>query len=148
MGRLIAPSDRSNLDGPFYMTPFDYPFVSNFPAAFDGRDDGAVFWGSLGCGAFKYSAGVFNGQGRGAGGFASGSAVSNPSGDLMFAARAQLDLLDPEPGYYAQDSYFGDKDILAVGDFAQHPEGRGGHGCRSEELHGLRTRHHVRDQAC
>ena len=119
MGRLIAPSDRSNLDGPFYMTPFDFPFVSNFPAAFDGRDDGAVFWGSLGCGAFKYSAGVFNGQGRGAGdfgtGFASGSAVSNPSGDLMFAARAQLDLLDPEPGYYAQDSYFGDKDILAVG---------------------------------
>jgi hypothetical protein len=113
MGRFLPPSDRANLDGPFYQTPYDYPFVSNFPNVFDGRDDGAAYWGQLGCGAFKWQVGAFNGTGRG---FQAATAadVPNQSGDLMFAGRVTLNLLDPEPGYYTQDSYFGDKDILAL----------------------------------
>jgi hypothetical protein len=114
VGRFLPPSDRANLCGPFYQTPYDYPFVSNYPQIFAGRDDGAAYWGQIGGGAFKWQVGAFNGTGRG---FNAPLAVDvpNQTGDLMFAARVTLNLLDPEPGYYAQSSYFGDKDILALG---------------------------------
>jgi hypothetical protein len=114
MGRFLPPSDRANLCGPFYQTPYDYPFVSNYPQVFAGRDDGAAYWGQVGGGAFKWQVGVFNGTGRGFQAPAPAD-VPNQTGDLMFAARVTLNLLDPEPGYYAQSSYFGDKDILALG---------------------------------
>ena len=36
-GRFLPPSDRSNLDGPYYLTTYDFPFVQNYPALFAGR---------------------------------------------------------------------------------------------------------------
>lgn len=42
-GRLLPPSDRSNLSGPYYLNAVDYPFVQNYPAIFAGRDNGAAF---------------------------------------------------------------------------------------------------------
>jgi len=42
---MLPPSDRSNLSGPFFINGWDYPFVSNYPNVFEGRDDGVAYWG-------------------------------------------------------------------------------------------------------
>ncbi|MEI9891733.1 MAG: hypothetical protein WDN45_15765 [Caulobacteraceae bacterium] len=39
-GRMLPPTDRSNLDGPYYLSSYNYPgVVSQYPAKFAGRDD-------------------------------------------------------------------------------------------------------------
>lgn len=123
-GRFLPPSDRANLCGPFYQTPYLYPFVSNYEAVFAGRDDGAAYWGQWNGGSIKWQVGAFNGIGRNyaptavnvPGPTIPGDAVGpNTNGDLLYAYRVVFNLLDPEPGYYAQSSYFGKKEILAIG---------------------------------
>ena len=118
VGRMLPPSDRSNLDGPFFLNAWDFPFVQfGYPNIFQGRDDGAAFWGQLGGGVFKYQVGVFEGVNGAIAGSAETLPIlgANPGDDMMFTARATLNLLDPEPGYYNQSTYYGEKDILAVG---------------------------------
>jgi hypothetical protein len=130
MGRFLPPSDQANLDGPFYQTPYLYPFVSNYEAIFAGRDDGAAYWGQLCGGQVKWAVGVFNGIGRNyfptaanVGPNVVGDAVGpNENGDLLYAGRVSVNLLDPQPGYYTQDSYFGKKDILEVAAVAQYQD--------------------------
>ena len=53
-GRLLVPSDRSELDGPFFHNTFDFnktPFYpqdfGNFAAGRFGRDEGVNIWGAL-----------------------------------------------------------------------------------------------------
>ena len=112
MGRFLPPTDRANLDGPFYQTPYDYPFVSNYPSLLAGRDDGAAYWGQAGCGRLKWQMGLFNGVRY----YAGGDPINpNADGNLFIIGRFTLNLLDPEPGYYTQSCYFGDKEILAIG---------------------------------
>ena len=42
LGRMLPPSDRANLYGPFYALPWSYPGVaSNYPNLAVGRDNGA-----------------------------------------------------------------------------------------------------------
>lgn len=105
MGRFLPPSDRSNLDGPYYLNTFYFPFVQDYPALFAGRDDGLAFWGQVGGGSFKYQVGAFQGRSGG----------PNVSDNLLYAGRLSVDFLDPEPGYYTTSSYYGAKDILALG---------------------------------
>jgi hypothetical protein len=107
LGRLLPPSDRANLDGPFFLNVWDYPFVSNYPSVFDGRENGVAYWGQVGGGFLKWQVGAFNGT----------QPIGSPdsSDNLQFAGRVTLNLLDPEPGYYNQSSYYGKKDILAIG---------------------------------
>ena len=105
-GRFLPPSDRSNLSGPFYLNAYEFPYVQfGYPGILQGRDDGAAIWGQVGEGAFKWQVGMF----KGTDGF--------PNGDdhRMLTARLTLNLLDPEPGYYNQSTYYGEKDILAIG---------------------------------
>jgi hypothetical protein len=125
MGRFLPPTDRANLDGPFYQTPYDYPFVSNYPSLLAGRDDGAAYWGQAGGGKLKWQLGLFNGIGRGYD--PAGDALGpNATGNYMFIGRITVNLLDPEPGYYTQSCYFGDKEILAIGmTFAFQRDGGG-----------------------
>jgi len=116
MGRLLPPSDRANLSGPFFINDWDFPFVQNYSQVFEGRDDGIVYWGQAGGGQIQWSAGAFNGTGRQAEiGGAAGAGVPNGIGKPEFAMRVEVNLLDPEPGYYKQGSYYGTKDILAIG---------------------------------
>ncbi len=56
------------MSGPFFINGWDYPFVSNYPGSFEGRDDGVAYWGQSGGGQFKWQFGLFNGQGRVSGG--------------------------------------------------------------------------------
>lgn len=108
-GRFLPPSDRSNLSGPYYLNAFDFPLVQNYPAAFAGRDDGAAVWGQVDGGRFKYQLGTFNGR-RG-----TAATTSNQSNSPLLTGRLTYNFLDPEPGYYNSSTYYGKKDILAIG---------------------------------
>jgi hypothetical protein len=104
VGRFLPPSDRANLYGPYYAHHWavytdgvqdGYPFVAT------GRDNGAMYWGQFG--KVKVAGGAFDG--------------SSATGDdtLITAGRVQVDFWDPEPGYYLNGTFYGDKNILAVG---------------------------------
>jgi hypothetical protein len=41
---------------------------------------------------------------------------------MLVAGRAVVNFLDPEPGYYNSSTYYGDKDVLAIGFAIQHQE--------------------------
>ena len=121
VGRFRAPADRSSLSGPFFINGWDYPFVSKYPNVFLLRDDGAAYWGewepAFG-GQLKWQFGIFNGQGRESAGndWPLGPAnAPNTNGDPAFAMRVAVNFLDPEPGYYNFSTYYGTKDICAIG---------------------------------
>jgi hypothetical protein len=111
-GRFLPPSDRANLYGPYYSHEWavytdgiqdGYPFVAT------GRDNGVAYWGDFG--KVKVSAGGFDGQ----------SATGNP--DIIGAARVQVDLWDKEAGYYLNGTYYGGKNLLAIGGAVQAQSG-------------------------
>lgn len=108
VGRMLPPSDRANLSGPFFINTYDFPFVSNLPAIFDGRQDGAVLWGLVLNQKLKYQVGLYDGANSIVGG-------ANPSDAPQFNARLVYNFLDAEPGYYNQSTYYGQKEILAIG---------------------------------
>ncbi|MEC4677331.1 MAG: porin [Nitrospirota bacterium] len=114
-GRFLPPSDRSNLSGPYYLNAWDFPFIQLYPNVFAGRDDGLAIWGQVDGGKFKYQIGAFEGQGDTPGG-------PNQSDALLYAGRLTLNLLDPEPGYYNSSTYYGGKDVLAIGLVGQYQE--------------------------
>ena len=66
-----------------------------------GRNNGAVVWGDVKGGKFSYFAGAFD----------NGDVTTSP----LFSGRLRLALLDPEPGFWGNASYFGDKDLLSIG---------------------------------
>lgn len=112
MGRFLPPSDRANLYGPYYSNQWGvytdgvqdgYPFVTT------GRDDGIAYWGQFG--KVKLSGGLFDG------------ASLNGDTDLLVAARAQVDFWDAEGGYYLNGTYYGDKNLLAIGGAVQAQDG-------------------------
>jgi hypothetical protein len=59
----------------------------------------------------KLSAGAFDGK----------STTGNP--DLLTAARVQVDLWDAEDGYYQNGTYYGGKNLLALGGAVQAQDG-------------------------
>ncbi len=104
-GRHLPPSDRANLDGPFYLAAYEYPgLVSRYPAIFAGRDDGVSVSGQVGGGVFKYAVGAYEGI----------PAAAGQGDSSLYAARVTYNFLDPEPGYYTTSTYYGDKDVLAI----------------------------------
>lgn len=111
-GRFLPPSDRANLYGPYYSNEWavytdgvqdGYPFVAT------GRDNGVMYWGQFGM--MKVSAGAFDGP----------SATGNK--DVLGAARVQFDFWDKEDGYYLNGTYYGAKNLLAVGGAVQAQNG-------------------------
>lgn len=115
-GRLIPPTDRSNLDGPFYLNVWQFPgVVSQYPNLAIGRDNGMLAWGKPMGGKVVYSAGAFTGHNAVTGG-------SNDSASLLYAGRLVYNFLDPEPApaYYTASTYYGSKDILTAALVMQH----------------------------
>lgn len=123
-GRFLSPSDRANMAGPYYSLGGGYwsgiASRYGFNGGYIGRDDGVAAVGSLMDGKVSYSVGAFEGHTA----FKlTGSTADDPafngtrkgSDELMYAGRLQVDLWDPEPGYYGTGNYLGAKDILAVG---------------------------------
>jgi hypothetical protein len=112
VGRMLPPSDRANLYGPYYAHHWatftdgvqdGYPFISA------GRDNGALYWGQFG--KVKLSAGAFDG------------ASATGSSKVLGAGRVQVDFWDPEPGYYLNGTFYGEKNILAVAAAGQAQDG-------------------------
>lgn len=111
MGRMLPPSDRANLAGPYYANAWQYPgVVSQYPAIFAGRDTGITVWGKPLEGKLTYALGAFKGHNNVAGG-------SNTSDKLLFTGRIAYSFLDaePAPAYYVSNTYYGAKDIFTVG---------------------------------
>ena len=110
LGRMLPPSDRSNLDGPYFVVPWSYPgVVSNYPNLAVGRDNGLTIWGKPFGGKLVYAVGVFEGHNKHA-------TLSGASDKLQFSGRLAFNILDPEPApaYYTGSWYGGSKDILTV----------------------------------
>ncbi|GGY61914.1 porin [Pseudoduganella albidiflava] len=122
-GRLLSPSDRANMAGPYYSLGGGYwaGVASRYGyngGIFRGRDDGVVVWGNLAGGKLGYSFGAFEGHTFGIGSLTDDQAKAagiSASDKPMFAGRLQYDFWDAEPGYYGTGSYLGSKDILAIG---------------------------------
>ncbi len=113
VGRMLPPSDRSNLDGPYYLNAWNFPAAQAYPAIFAGRDDGAAIWGQTNGGQFTYQLGTFEGT----------EGAPNQEENLLYTARLNYNFLDPEPGYYTSSTYYGAKEILAIGFAYQTQEG-------------------------
>ena len=105
-GRFLEPSDRANLYGPYYAHHWNvytsgegvqdgYPFMEV------GRNNGVAYWGQFD--KVKVSGGIFDGP--------STTGTSKP----VEAGRVMVDFWDPEPGYYLNSTYYGAKNLLAVG---------------------------------
>ncbi len=109
-GRMLPPSDRSNLDGPYYLLAWSYPgLVSQYPSYAVGRDNGVLAWGNVDK-KVVYSVGAFQGHNNVSG-------ASSESGNLLYAGRVAINLLDPElaPAYYTGSTYYGAADIFTIG---------------------------------
>ncbi len=114
-GRHLPPSDRANLYGPYYShhwAVYSDSVQDGYPFIFQGRQNGATYWGQFG--KVKLSAGVFDGSSTG---------VGNSSTNLMTAGRIQVDFWDPEAGYYLNGTYYGQRNLLAIGLAAQTQAG-------------------------
>ena len=116
-GRFLPPSDRANLYGPFYSNHWSVytdGIQDGYPFVFQGRDNGAMYWGDFKLGAAKIKASV--------GAFDGSSATSSTS--LIWASRVQLDFWDKEDGYYLNGTYYGDKNLLAIAGATEVQSGR------------------------
>lgn len=110
LGRMLPPSDRANLYGPFFALPWSYPGVaSNYTNLAVGRDNGVMVWGKPFGGKLVYSVGLFEGHNKHA-------TLSGASDKLQFSGRLAFNILDPEPApaHYTGGWYGGGKDILTV----------------------------------
>ena len=108
LGRQLPPSDRFNLDGPFYLNAaYSFPIVQDYPNIFAGRDNGAAIHGGVNGGKFKWAYGAFEGR--------TGATSSDQQDRVMHAARLDFALGDPEPGFYTGSTYFGAKKLTTIG---------------------------------
>jgi hypothetical protein len=122
-GRMLVPTERGELNGPFYHAVYDgfrTPFnTSDFSGNFGnkstvgsglyGRDNGVTFFGKVHPGGthLQYVAGIFTGM----------QGAINPRSSLKYAGRLTWNLLNEEknPGYYTSGTYYGTAgDILAI----------------------------------
>jgi len=126
VGRTLVPTERGELNGPFYhqvydgfRTPFNQSDISGGfgtgGAGAFGRDQGVVFFGKVDpVGTHVlYALSVFTGLQSSAG------AGPNQRSTLKYAGRLQWNLLADEqannPGYYTAGGYYGDYgDVLAL----------------------------------
>jgi hypothetical protein len=116
-GRLLPPSDRANLYGPYYANdwaPYADDVADFYPSVRTGRDNGVAYWGQFGM--LKVQVGAFDGESL-------NSAVADKS-KLLYAGRLTFDFWDAEPGYYFNGTYYGEKDLLALGLAAQSQDSK------------------------
>jgi len=103
-GRFLPPSDRANLYGPYYANHwavYTDGVQDGYPFIFQGRDNGVMYWGQFD--RVKVSAGAFDGT----------SATGDTT--VLGAGRVQVDFWDKEDGYYLNGTYYGQKNLLALG---------------------------------
>ena len=124
VGKFLPPSDRSNLNGPYFLNVYNFPVVQAYPAIAAGRDHGAMVFKEYGGGKFKWSYGIFEGRTN------ASNANANPdeNDNFLHAARFTYNFWTPEPGYYTTSSYYGAKDVLALAFAFQYEDDGAGTG--------------------
>ena len=113
-GRFLPPSDRANLYGPFYAHEWGVytdGIQDGYPFVFQGRDNGVVYWGDF-AKKMKVSAGRVRRQVRDR---KSESAWAPPASRSISGIK--------EDGYYLNGTYYGDKNLLAIGGATQVQDG-------------------------
>ncbi|MBH0200410.1 MAG: hypothetical protein HP497_13510 [Nitrospira sp.] len=136
VGRMLLPSERGELNGPFYHATYDGFRTPFFPADFSGnfnggsglygRDNAATFWGKFHPFGTHLLYAVAVSQG-----LRTGSPSINGGNSLMYTGRLQWNLLNDEknPGYYTAGTYYGTAgDILAIAGSVQHQKDGAGTG--------------------
>jgi hypothetical protein len=81
-----------------------------YPFAFQGRQNGFAYWGTF-AKKVKVSAGAFDGK------------STDGIAQVIGAGRVQIDFWDPEDGYYLNGTYYGDKNLLAIGGASEIQDG-------------------------
>jgi hypothetical protein len=112
IGQHIPANDRNNNNGPFFGNTWNFAIdTGGYPFDVGARDRGATFWGLIGGGRLKYQASIVDLQ--------PGREIS----EARYAGRLTLHLLEPEAFYYNSGTYWGTKDVLAIGAVAQGQQG-------------------------
>ena len=113
LGRMFVTADRFTPSGPWGMDEFFYPgfFPLIGPPALpkagpSGRDVGFNVWGAPFDGHFKYYLGAYN--------------LYDPALNPLWSGRLQFSLLNGEPAFFHRTTYYGTKDIIALGVGAQY----------------------------
>jgi hypothetical protein len=110
VGQLLVPVDRANFAGPFFMIPWNYPgFITvggttrvAAPAEGpSGRNTGGSIWGNDPDGKVKYAVGVF--------------LPNLTSGTPLLSGRISTAIIGKETGYFGNETFFGDQDIVSIG---------------------------------
>ena len=115
LGRQLPPTDRANLDGPYYLNAaYSFPMVQSFGnlGISAGRDDGIAIHGDAADSKFEWAYGVFEGTSGG----------SDLDDNVRHTARIDIALGDPEPGFYTGSTYFGAKKLTTLGLVFHHEE--------------------------
>jgi len=116
LGRFFTPSDRQNLDGPYFtndLTPFVDDVGGWYPSEHFGADDGIAYWGDFG--RWKLSLGAFDGHSL-------NSAVRDKD-TALGAVRVMFDFWDKEPGYLLRSSSYGTSNVLSLAVAGQSEDG-------------------------
>jgi hypothetical protein len=124
-GKFLPPSERSNLDGPYFLNAWDFPLATSpYPQIAAGRDQGVMIYKEYGGGKFKWAYGAFEGRKN------ASNADANPdeNDNFQHGFRATYNFWTPEPGYYTTSAYYGAKDVLAVAFVARYEEDGAGTG--------------------
>jgi hypothetical protein len=116
IGQLLVPVDRANFSGPFFMIPWNYPGVFG-PAGVaaipkegpTGRNIGGSIWGNDPDGKIKYAVGLFLPPGG-----------SPSTATPLLSARVSTALIGTEKGYFGNETFFGNQDIVSIGVGAQY----------------------------
>lgn len=112
LGQHIGANDRNNMNGPFFGNGWNFAItVPSYPFDVGARDRGVTFWGLIGGGRLKYHASVLDLQKT--------QAIEN----ARYAGRVTLHLLEPEDFYYNSGTYFGKKNVLAIGAVVNYQKG-------------------------
>lgn len=117
IGRFFTPSDRQNLDGPYFtndLAAFVDGVSGSYPSEHFGADDGIAYWGDFG--RLKVSLGAFDGR-------SVTSAVPNKD-TVLGAARLMVDFWDKESGYLLRSNSYGVQNVLALAIAGQSEDGR------------------------
>ena len=133
IGRQLPPSDRSNLDGPYYLNAaYSFPMVQSFGnlgTGCCGRDDGIAIHGDIQGGKFKWAYGVFEGLEGGA----------DTDDNVRHTASFTIALDDPEPGFYTGSTYFGAKQLATLGLILHHADAAAGTSADRGDFTGVGT---------
>ena len=118
-GKFLPPSERSNLDGPYFLNVWDFPLATSpYPAIAAGRDQGVMIYKEYDGGKFKWAYGAFEGRKNAT----NGNTNPDENDNFQHGFRATYNFWAPEPGYYTTSAYYGAKDVLVVAFVARFEE--------------------------